>query len=99
MVVYNRPPKVSVSTSVVRPILKPLFFIFEALAPLQNTTDQSDRQPNNVAVRALDARDKSRRKTLDCIGAGAIDRLTCRDVPRDVFVCHQIEPHARSLDC
>src|SRR5436190_11209212 len=68
------------------------------LPVIQNTTDQSDRQPYNVAVRALDPRDKTRRKALDCIGAGAIDGLPCCDVPRDVFVCHFCEPDARRVD-
>src|SRR5688572_17205679 len=98
MVVYSKPPKVNASTRLVRPIFKPLFFIMWYLALIQNTTDQGDRQPHNVAVRALDPRDESGRKPLNCVGAGSIGGLPCRHVPRDVFVCHGREPDARGVD-
>src|SRR5262245_16743727 len=98
MVVYNNPPKVRARTRLVKPIFKPLFFIVWELALVQDTTDQCDGQPDNVAVRPLDPRDKTRRKALDRIGAGTVDRLTRIDVPRDVFVCHFREPHAGGGD-
>src|SRR5688572_5093127 len=68
------------------------------LTLVQDTTDQSHGQPYNVAVRALDPGNETRRETLDCVGAGAIDGLSRRDVPRDVFICHLREPHTSCLN-
>ena len=87
MVVYSRLPNVSVSTRLVRPIFNALFFIIRDLALAQDTTHKCYRQPYNIAVRTFDPRDKTRRKALNCVSAGAIDttrvwfdRMTDRDI-------------------
>src|SRR5215207_11192839 len=57
-----------------------------------------DRQPDNVRIRPLEARDEPRRQALDGVAAGLIPSFAARHVPVDIKLRQRREPDGRHVD-